>query len=74
MVDSITLAMIDTNIEYINDSYDLDLRVKTIHNGYRLVAKNQSHEIAFGSKRDINNHLNAIIRTIELMKFNGTIK
>lgn len=50
MVDSITLAMIDTNIEYINDSYDLDLRVKTIHNGYRLVAKNQSHEIAFGSK------------------------
>tara|TARA_R100000315_G_C5134718_1_gene76979 strand:+ start:279 stop:503 length:225 start_codon:yes stop_codon:yes gene_type:complete len=74
MVDLITLAMIDTNIEYINNSYNLDLRVKTIHNGYRLVAKNQSHEIAFGSKRDINNHLNAITKTLELMKFNGRFK
>ena len=72
----INTAMINAKINLFNThySYDLDLRVKTIHNGYRLVAKNQSHEIAFGSKRDINNHLNAIIRTIELMKFNGTIK
>jgi len=47
---------------------------RTKRGNYRVTAKNQSYEITKGSKTDINNCLNAIIRTIELMKFNGTIK
>ena len=83
----INTAMINAKIDLINTHYGLDFRfeyedMKTRTTGgnhsnyllYRVTAKNQSYEITKGSKTDINNHLNAIIRTLELMKFNGRFK
>ena len=74
----INTAWINAKIDLINTTYGLDFRfeygdiaTRTKRGNYRVTAKNQSYEITKGSKTDINNCFNAIIRTLELMKFNG---
>lgn len=86
----INTAWIEAKIDLINTHYGLDfhfgygdmktvsevtgLPLKTKGGNYRITANNRSYEITKGSKPDIDNCLNGIIRTIELIKFNGRSK
>ena len=77
----INTAWINAKIDSINTHYGLDFRfeygdiaTRTKRGNYRITANNRSYEITKGSKPDIDNCLNGIIRTIELIKFNARSK